>query len=1150
MITRLASLSGTVASVLDAGRGLLWVAEAGTMALGAIDLATGGRIAGRPLSAVPTGLALRADGAELLLASDDGSLVGIDPDDPAGSPLRTLLTGVGPLGQVAASRDPAGVGEAVVRNAAGDTLMTVDLVSGARRPDEGPYQGLTGVAVDAHGKWVATTVSGEGSVAATSGPAVVSAYHGLPPTGHLGLSDDGLTLLVVHPGDAALSVISLLSGVIRTASVWVVVGPLREAHLASDGSVLLVGEDAVARADSMADVQARSPLFPPTRPLFVGSWAELDVDLRGLGLGPDDVGFRVPDGPEAGCVSYARHDAPPAAGPVPLLIAGGRPGTYPLEMLEVATGATLAATQFEVTAEWHDPETGPSRCSCGVEYEQQVLLSWGGGPNAAQNVPRQPRTGTWRVAILMVDTASGAYPTNPAALAAIQTELLNHVTDGAAFGGRLRSVRQYVEEVSNYDPAVVGRGLTLDVLNHRVYGPVALPNEWDSYFAQARDGTAVDALWAPIPTTTQSVITAALLAGAMTHRDFSGIDTLIIVPCSPDTAGGPPARFAWPHASPSPVMVMTGFTGFDWQTLHYIYVSPDFAAHAGRQVHTALSHEIGHNFGLPDLYAKGELTADVANRLVSDWDMMGEGSDELPHYTLSNRMRQGWVDPQLHLRRFDFRGMGGVNDLVALHAVELSPPPPGTFRGIEIRIADGWNYYVEYRAMQPGQIGDRLPQDRRVVITDVTSDDFRAPTTRPPIIFVRADAGGDGPILPSGSDFQETDPGTQMVLVVRVLATTADTATVRIEYGSNGRPDPGIRPWEGSPDWKSPDIEVRNAKSLADPARWANVPWVGRKNTVVAKVRNHGDLLAVGARCEFFAVELTTGDGPMVWVGGETHDLPPAPPASTPVPVEFTTEWVPPREGHYCLVVRLPLYQDPALPSIIESNIFNNEARSNYTRFVSASSSPSTRVGGSVQLANPYRVSTLVQAVVRQSSRLHRVYLDHQWLRVPGYGSRSVRVFDEALIGTPEIAYFGSEHALTEEIWNLPNRISIEGWADTPFESDCRSPTLTGGVSMRVDAARATAIEIDQASRSFVSGRVWLVGSGEAVSTGLVLVAVHSVDNPTDPFTTTRNVQSDGTFALEFNSRLPDHTDVVLQVEYLGAVGYAPCESREVRVEA
>ena len=77
----------------------------------------------------------------------------------------------------------------------------------------------------------------------------------------------------------------------------------------------------------------------------------------------------------------------------------------------------------------------------------------------------------------------------------------------------------------------------------------------------------------------------------------------------------------------------------------------------------------------------------------------------------------------------------------------------------------------------------------------------------------------------------------------------ANKADLRIRYGVLSKPDPSIRPWPASPDrqWQSPDIEVRNKRKQADSA-WFNVPWVGNANTIVAKVKNNGNMAAPQVR--------------------------------------------------------------------------------------------------------------------------------------------------------------------------------------------------------------------------------------------------------------------------------------------------------------
>jgi hypothetical protein len=76
-------------SAVDDGRGLLWVAEQDVAPLSSLDVGSGQRVKHLPLSAEVIGITLRGDGKELLLSSTDGTLVGLDPDNPGAGPART-----------------------------------------------------------------------------------------------------------------------------------------------------------------------------------------------------------------------------------------------------------------------------------------------------------------------------------------------------------------------------------------------------------------------------------------------------------------------------------------------------------------------------------------------------------------------------------------------------------------------------------------------------------------------------------------------------------------------------------------------------------------------------------------------------------------------------------------------------------------------------------------------------------------------------------------------------------------------------------------------------------------------------------------------------------------------------------------------------
>jgi len=759
-----------------------------------------------------------------------------------------------------------------------------------------------------------------------------------------------------------------------------------------------------------------------------------------------------------------------------------------------------------------------------------------------QNIAVHPHTGTWRSLVLMVDTTSRTWPTDTPTMTANRNDILGHVVNGVNFEGRVRSARHYYEENSAYvaaSGASPARGLTLSAQNAQVYGPVNLPKAWTDYFEQKtdEDGNVIDDRWSSKGGTVQTIITRAFISGVLGPSDFDNIDVLIIVPFSADAAAADGARFVWPHATDAREFLCGLNVYTDRRRFAYTFVPLDFDVHAGRQMHSTLSHELGHTLGLPDLYDVPEdYSDDVSGRVTTGWDMMGGGLDRLPHFSLSNKMRMDWVAPA-SLKLFNFASSGAVTETVTLHAAELGDTPAGQFKGIEIRLGDGWNYYVEYRAEQAAMVSDDLIVDRRVLITDVISDSFSPAVARPPILFVRSDIDGDGSMLTVGADLEEKDPGTQMDLVIEVVSTAADNAVVTVKYGSNGKPEPGIRPWRGGPDWSSPDIEVRNERALADPSRYFNVPWIGHDNTVVAKVRNSGDLLATGVVVDFFVTEFSSGDGPWMPLGFDTQDIP----AQTTV--EFSVPWAPSDDddNHYCVIVRIRLYQDPGNLAVVDQNIYNNEARSNYTKFISASASPSSRVGTQVLLANPYAVSTLVHADVRQTHAQHRVFIDHQWRRVPGKAAIPIAVWDEALWGTPDwryVATAGDKRHEPKYLWEVPNRVSIAGWAVRPFEADCGALTLTGGAALRVDAGRATKIELRALRPTYVAGVVRYLDTGATVKGGTVLIEIG--DGSRHAATVTGEVGVDGAFAVEFRSALGGNISWI-EAHFLGAYSAAGC---------
>ncbi|KAH6951060.1 hypothetical protein BKA56DRAFT_606199 [Ilyonectria sp. MPI-CAGE-AT-0026] len=643
---------------------------------------------------------------------------------------------------------------------------------------------------------------------------------------------------------------------------------------------------------------------------------------------------------------------------------------------------------------------------------------------------------------------------------------------------------------------------------------------------------------------------------------------------SPDSPSGD--RFVWPHC------LGLGKQSFlcgpdirsDKKNIAPILVPLDFFEHGGRHLHSTLSHELGHTLGLPDMYAFPSYSTDVRGRITSGREMMAGSTNMLQHYSIASKMNMGWIQPT-HVKLFDIRGTGGYNQNVTLRASELDDPAPGgsEFKAIEFRLGDGWNYYVEYRARQASQTTDAFADNGRVMVTDVISEGSTFPISRPLVLFVHDDVDGDGRLIDVGQDFEERQPPTALDLAVTVVSKTSTRAVVHVSYGSNGRPDPGIRKWNGAAThWQSPDIEVRNDRSRADPGRFTNFPWLGHENTVVAKIKNGGDLAARGVVADFFVTEYSAGDGPWVPLGSATRDIPGG------ATVEFSASWFPPNVNgrHYCIIVQIRHYKDPANPAIEETNIFNNEARSNYVRFISSSGtafSPpslvagaaaaaaaavaptaSTRVGTAVQIANPFPAATTVYANVSQTHASHRVFTEATWVRLAGGARMPIRVWDEAIYGTAE--WGRSPNRSEKDLWAEPNHVSLVGLAVPPFKAggqDCKTPVVTGGVGMRVDAGRGTAVEIASLTDKLVEGRVVYIDDGARPPVtgvrGKVLVEVFFKDAGTGPGKTivlTTNLGEDGRFLLRFD-RFPTGKKLEsVTVYYLGALGAAASELHKV----
>lgn len=1168
-------LQGAIGSRRDTHHGgVVFVEYAGTVRR--IDPATG------TTDAVGTGfteledIEISADGSTYFLSERAGNVYAVDASAPFDQPgAKVLAAGLGAVHQLAATGDGKSL-YAVEYGGAG-ALLRIDLNDGAVTTVASGLQQATGLVLDASETRALVSEQGAGGrivAVQLAGGATSVVATGIAAPFFLTWADAARETLIVPQRDPvnALTVIHLATGTPLVSSVPGM--PFRPSSIAIDESSgtplgIVAADSEIATLDLTDALAAPLTVDMPAEPMFPGGYRRVPFRL-GAGLVPDDVAFEVAEGPQAGMISPSRDVSWDDAAPHVMLLARARTGTFTLIATHVPTGDTLAKVPFDVSTEWPDDHDGPPLAFVGESAPWVTGGAWGGGPAGVQNVNVMPATGTRRIGVILVDTSSSRLPTTGTTTTDIRDDWGNEIVASTADpDGVLRSCSHYFQEVSD------GR-FDVSLTTGAVVGPVNLPGSWTDYFEWNDDRD----FWG-----TKGNLFQAAATAAQSMIDFDDVDTLVVITFSLTASLDPatPDLFVWPIATGVNLSYISpGETAVKQKSIPVISMPTDWTAVDGRRVHETLSHEIGHNLGLPDLYMNVTgFDPTIQARDITDWDLMSNDGT-LPHLSIGAKLMLGWMDPGL-VRAYNFAlAGGGVSDTLTLKASSnVAGAVMGTdLAGIEVRRADGWNYYFEYRQGQGTDIADRqLPQDGSVVGTDVVSGIFEPPLARRMIVRIPNDIDGDGPILREPADYEESDPSGPAEFSLEVLSRSGDTAQVRLSYGAGGKPDPSIRPWPGGDNWQSPDILVQNAKSDADSA-WLNVPWAGHTNRVRATITNGGDFVANDVPVHFFVKNFAISGAPEVPIGNTTIDIP----VGASVPAEVN--WTPPASSttgtaHFCIVVRIPLFIDPGNPTIVELTELNNVAQSNYSRFISSDASPAVRGMTTVDVHNPYDRETRFWVVPSQSSEYFRTYVGHQWLKVAAGTTRSIEVMYESLVGDP--AYASTAGELRQRVYKVPNVVALVGLAENPHEKP-HNAEVVGGATIQVVAGRGTRFDWIKVDGPDVYGRVVDKGTDDPVHGGRVLVTARVKDDRDKELYASGTVGANGEFHARFrrlrqlppllraevksqevksqvkklrkgilDPRLlgerpgreatPAHW--ILEAEYLGTTGYGDCVSEE-----
>lgn len=873
---------------------------------------------------------------------------------------------------------------------------------------------------------------------------------------------------------------------------------------------------------------------------FIGTFERLIFHFGTSGLTVEDLVYTFSSGEGSGRISLSK-DNESAPNEVMMLV-GYMVGNHKLEITKKGTAEVVGVLEYEITDVWTDNNASPSHWLTGSLSHFNTGYTWGGGPTTPQNIDVLPQSGTRNVCLLMVDTSSARYP-GGAALTTIQDEWVNGTIGTAPDAdGKVRSARAYFQEVSQ-------NVFTLNLVGGQA--PVVnLPNAWTDYFSAMVSPWPSNS-FRPIDASAfaQACISAAAMltdGGGNALINFQQVQSLILIVRSQGTATTD--NFFWPQAWGGAFTVPGGSASMsvlgmpdDWSSVR-----------DSRTVFETLSHEIGHNLGLPDLYTSGNTfySAAVAARDVTSFDLMSS-EQLLPHFSIGNKMQLGWVRPEWVLPLDFSRSTIPLDMTINIHASELGAPPAGRVSAIEVRIADGWNYYFEYRAGQLIQIGDQQFQNpsgddtgTNVVLgTDMISSTFTFPIARPQIMRLPRDAENENSFFDAGEDYKETDTSSMAIsdFNMTVLSTASDFATVRIRYGTNGRPDLYIRPWPGGDIWQSPDIEVQNTKSLADPALH-NQPWIGHPNTLVARFKNRGPVTARNVKVDFFIKDFTVGGAPEVFLGSDIRDIPPES-AATPF-VEFTTSWIPNNDGHKCIVARTPLYIDTSVnPNIVEVTDSNNMAQTNYSRYISAAASPAHREITAVSLHNPFDKKTdiyVIPQIKGYFAHFYRLYLEHSSLKLNPGETKKVKVMVESeYAGQQWFSEQLKKKQINERFFSEDTRMSLVGYGVPP--NTPAHPVLLGGVQINVGSGRATKFEQFEHADNSVFGRVIVVDDGSPASGNAYITFF--AEKIEEAITVTVNLGTKGEFFIREIQQYDKIKPKRIVAHYGGNPGLAPCDA-------
>lgn len=501
-------------------------------------------------------------------------------------------------------------------------------------------------------------------------------------------------------------------------------------------------------------------------------------------------------------------------------------------------------------------------------------------------------------------------------------------------------------------------------------------------------------------------------------------------------------------------------------------------AHFGRK-----AHELGHWFGMPDIYSDWFADGTVRDGTASDWDMAGN-HDLVPLFSGHQAMQMKLYDSENVTEvTWDPANAPSANEYVVVSHAFVENPPNDTKAQInllKIKVASGLTYYVEVRQKPGAWIFDpNIPippsgtSNGRVLVTRADEEQFLSNTFERKV-----------------STFAVLDSGESVTDALRLLrievmgVVQTDPLAYRIKLHMNevppenagGQFDLRITDWDTST-WETVDIWVNNPKNDGSTPRYefheggndtkprlsGDRPWVHHDNTIMARISNSGirdaEHVTVTA---YVTAPPGIGDNGN-WRTLETKEIPRIA-ANSSETISF--QWKPEASTHTCISIGI-------FPQAGEISSRNNRAQENIAVFDSAGASSHEPAILDAMVRSPFTVWRRVDLRILGLPEGWHATVDKRFVWVPPLGEVPVT----AVIWTD----LDSPRRPDQDEKKIPPEafVRVEGW--TTFGDHRYLPI--GGIlaAVRANAKSRIKASVDsQGNNIIVSARLFPPESGVA----------------------------------------------------------------------